>query len=133
MTARWTEADLRQLRRNSQPEAPRPPVRKTRKVDAADLFPHFCELHGLPKPEIEARGLVPGRKFRVDYLFREARIVIERNGQIWKQGGHSSGAGLLGDYEKVNLLQLEGFRVFQFTPDQMFKAETIAILKQAMA
>jgi hypothetical protein len=135
MTARWTEADYQQAMRKNHPGFQK--ARKVQTLDpqtlrANDRFPLFCELSGLPRPLCEVEGLVPGRKFRVDYLFREQRIVIERNGQIWKKGGHSSGKGLLRDYEKVNLLQLEGYRVFQFTPDQMLTAETIAILKQAM-
>lgn len=85
--------------------------------------------HGLPRPEVEVEGLVPGRKFRVDYFFREARLVVERNGGIWTKGGHSSGTGLLRDYERNNLLQLAGFRVLIYTPAQLAKGDCLETLK----
>ena len=61
----------------------------------------LCRWHRLPAPEMEVSGLVPGRRFRVDYCWRAARLVLEQNGAIWcgGRGGHSSGTGLLRDYE----------------------------------
>lgn len=43
--------------------------------------------------------------------------------------GHSSGTGLLRDYEKFNLLQLAGYRVLVFTPDQLARGEALAALR----
>lgn len=94
-----------------------------------DAFMLLCVAHGLPKPEAEVTGLIPQRRFRVDYLFREARLVVEKNGQIWKKGGHSSGTGLLRDYEKNNLLTLAGYRVLTFTPQQLDSGDCMELLK----
>lgn len=137
----WTPADvqaaLRKNHPNFQPKATKAPGRarlpQERRPAPPDRFPLFCELSGLPRPLTEVEGLVPGRKFRVDYFFQDANLVVECNGQIWKKGGHSSGKGLLRDYEKLNLLQLAGYRVLQLTPQQLFTAETVELLQQALA
>lgn len=138
----WTPADYQHAMRRNHPSfrakstkatwrATMPQKPQTPRPKPADRFPLFCELSGLPRPLTEVEGLVPGRKFRVDYFFKAARVVVECNGQIWKKGGHSSGKGLLRDYQKLNLLQLEGYRVLQVTPQQLLTAEMVDLLKQA--
>lgn len=69
---------------------------------------------GLPEPEEELTGIVPGRKFRFDLGWRDKRVLVELNGGVWAKGasGHSSGTGIQRDYEKAALCQLQGFRVF---------------------
>lgn len=104
-------------------------LRDRRRGPAFDPFVLLCRAHQLPEPEVEVEGLVPGRKFRVDYLFRDAKVVLEQNGAIWKKGGHSSGTGLLRDYEKSNLLQLAGYRYLQFTPGQLTNGDCLPLLK----
>jgi hypothetical protein len=54
---------------------------------------------------------------------------VEKNGQIWYKGGHSSGTGLLRDYEKNNLLTLAGYRVLTFTPQQLDSGDCMELLK----
>lgn len=123
--ARWSEDDLLHYTRKRKAAKATPPA-------PTKLLDRFCELciaHGLPAPEVEVEGLIEARKFRVDYLFRPERIVIECNGQIWKKGGHSSGTGLLRDYEKLNMLQAAGYRVFQYTPDQLARGDCLPLLK----
>jgi very-short-patch-repair endonuclease len=73
-----------------------------------------------PDIDLEAEVcLVPGRRFRYDYVHFEAKVAIEINGQIWRKGGHSSGKGLKRDYEKSNLAQLLGYCVFQLSEDMI--------------
>ncbi|MGL4617736.1 MAG: hypothetical protein ACRC11_19720 [Xenococcaceae cyanobacterium] len=76
-----------------------------------ELFPHI-DL------ETEVK-LIPGRRFRFDYVHFKSKVAIEINGQIWKKGGHSSGKGLKRDYEKSNLAQLQGYCVFQLSEDMI--------------
>lgn len=107
----------------------------TAKPDAlATVFAHWIVQHGLPAPECEVEGLVPGRKFRVDFLFRQARVVVEVDGGVFARGnsGHSSPSGILRDMEKANLLQVNGFRVLRYTPSQLFSFETVQQLQQAV-
>lgn len=67
-----------------------------------------------PQIDLEAEVcLIPNRRFRFDYVNHEAKVAIEINGQIWQKGGHSSGTGIMRDYEKLNLAQKEGYIVFQ--------------------
>ena len=68
--------------------------------------------------ETEVR-LVENRRFRVDYVHKPSKVVIEINGGTWSKMGHSSGRGLNRDYEKLNLLQLQGYRVFQLSSDMI--------------
>lgn len=63
--------------------------------------------------EVEAR-LIPNRQYRCDYVHRESKTVIEIAGGTYlgSKGGHSSASGIRKDYEKNNLLLLEGYRTF---------------------
>jgi very-short-patch-repair endonuclease len=63
--------------------------------------------------------LIPKRKYRFDFVNKEAKVAIEINGQIWSKGGHSSGTGLQRDYEKMNLAQCLGYAVFQLSSDMI--------------
>ncbi len=47
----------------------------------------------LPEPEREV-CLIPGRKFRCDFVWREQKVVFEGNGCSWVKAGHSSLAGI---------------------------------------
>ncbi len=108
--------------------------RRRRPAKAAlrvDTFPLFCVAHGLPRPDREY-VFAPPRKFRADWAFVPQRVLVEVNGQIWKLGGHSSGTGLLRDYEKLNLAQVEGWRYLVFTPDQLCSEIAIETLKQVL-
>lgn len=97
-----------------------------------DLFPTLCKVHGIPEPQCEFRFL-KDRKFRFDYAWPEAMLAIEKNGAIWKKGGHSSGLGLLRDYEKLNLGQLAGWTILQYTPQQLTSEATLKTLKTVLA
>jgi len=73
-----------------------------------------------PQIDLETEvKLISGRRFRVDYVHKPSKVVIEINGGTWSKMGHSSGRGLNRDYEKLNLLQLQGYRVFQLSSDMI--------------
>jgi hypothetical protein len=64
----------------------------------------------------------PRRKFRFDFAHLPSRTAIELQGGIWVTGtGHNSGAGLLRDYEKLNLATINGWNVFMFADSQITK------------
>ena len=52
------------------------------------------------------------RRYRADFAYPERKILVVQGG-IYTRGAHSRGIGLERDYEKLNLAQLNGFRVFQ--------------------
>lgn len=63
--------------------------------------------------------LIPGRKWRCDYVHPESRIVIELEGGVWSNGRHSRGAGFVADCEKYLALTLAGYRVIRLTKEQI--------------
>lgn len=63
--------------------------------------------------------LIPYRRFKFDYANIPAKVAIEINGQIWHQGGHSTGKSLMRDYEKLNLAQHYGYCVFQLSREMI--------------
>ena len=70
----------------------------------------------------------PPRKFRADYCWPAEKVIVEQNGGIWRKGGHSSGRGLLRDYAKSNLAQIEGWLYLTYTPQQLVDGTALADL-----
>jgi len=63
--------------------------------------------------------LVPKRRFRFDFCFRSAGLIVEIEGGTWSGGRHTTGAGFRADCEKYNLASLEGWTVMRFTGDMV--------------
>lgn len=79
----------------------------------------LCAKEGWEQPETELM-LIPGRRFRCDLVWQSARLVVEVQGGVWlPKGGHTGGKGQIDDMEKLNLLQLLGYRVLQVVPKQV--------------
>ena len=73
-----------------------------------DEFALFLESLGFVA---EVPGLVPGRRYRVDYFHPEHKVAVEYDGILSRGASHSSIRGIMRDQEKSNLLQLNGVRV----------------------
>jgi hypothetical protein len=152
--AHWSPADLlrhqqkkleREKALHARPLRSRLPVaREDREVlhgvDSAtkkhDPFLALIQAHGLPAPQTEFQFL-PDRKFRADYCWPEAMVIVEKNGGIFRggksvMGGHSAGAGILRDMEKSNLAQLAGWTYLQFTPGQLHSGAAMPVLKDVL-
>ena len=78
-----------------------------------DLFALQCEQAGFPAP-LREYAAVPGRRFRWDFAWTDARVLVEINGGTYARMGHSTGTGIARDYEKSNLAVLAGWKVFAF-------------------
>ena len=61
--------------------------------------------------------LVPGRRFRFDFVHKPSRVAIEIQGGTYSRSpkSHATGKGLDRDYEKYNLAQYHGYLVFQLS------------------
>ncbi|WP_286842714.1 MULTISPECIES: hypothetical protein [Sphingobacterium] len=72
------------------------------------------------------------RLYRFDYAIPELKIGIEVNGGVWAKGnsGHSSGTGIMRDYEKSNLAQSLGWKVLTVVPSQIKNYEALELLKK---
>jgi len=81
--------------------------------------------------ECEKTGLVPGRRFRVDF-FIKPDITVDCEGAVWVKGGHSTGAGITRDCVKANLLLLAGYRPFRVTAQHIESGEAIGWVKEAL-
>lgn len=104
--------------------------KKSKKI--ADLEGRFRDLWTQLYPEIpflKQQKLIPGRRYQHDFVFSESKVAIEIQGQIWHKGGHSSGIGLLRDYEKLMLATREGYTCL-FLADRMITEEYLVIIKE---
>ena len=70
--------------------------------------------------------LIPGRRFRFDFLITGSDLVIEVEGGTWSGGRHTSGVGFRSDCVKYNLALELGYRVLRYTTDMVTKGEAIA-------
>lgn len=70
------------------------------------------------------------RLYRFDYAIPELKIGVEVNGGVWAKGnsGHSSGKGIMRDYEKSNLAQSLGWKVLTVVPSQIKNYEALGLL-----
>ncbi len=76
---------------------------------------------------------IRGKRNRLPYDFHiPPNILAEVNGGTWSHMGHSTGTGIQRDYDKSNLGQLAGFRVFQFTSDDVHSGRAIQFILKAV-
>lgn len=87
-------------------------------IDYSATMAMFCRASGLPVPESEYR-FNPDRRWRFDFCWVDAKLAIEVNGGIFSNGRHTRGTGYTADMEKLNSAQLLGYRVLQYTPQQI--------------
>ena len=73
----------------------------------------------------------PKRRWRFDFLVDNFGIEIV--GGLWmKRSGHSQGRAQLDDMEKFNHAALLGYRVLQFSPDQVKSGEAIGFIEKCI-
>lgn len=86
----------------------------------------------LPKPEVEAM-VIPGRRFRFDFYWREEGLVVDVQGGVWvSNSGHSSGKGITRDCEKLCLATVNNFKVLYVTPDHIKSGEALSWIQQML-
>ena len=91
--------------------------------------------------QLDARGigyerelmLIPGRRFRFDFLLAQFALVIEVEGGTWSGGRHTTGAGFRSDCFKYNAALELGYRVLRYTTDMVTKGEAIAQVERIVA
>ena len=67
----------------------------------------------IPDRQVE---LIPGRKFRFDFYWADARVAVEVQGGVWLPNrGHSGGAGISKDAEKFRLAARQNIAVIPVT------------------
>ena len=78
-------------------------------------FRRLCQEAGLPAPEINRYFLLGDEYHKVDFLWREQRVVIEVDGRRY----HSTGWQRRGDAERDALLRAHGFASTRISEDEI--------------
>lgn len=102
-----------------------------------DKFFEMLTDRGLPIPKTEwefshrYNKLGQPEKFRADYMFLDAGLILEVHGGLFMGGGHSGGAGQLSDLVKMNVAAMNGYRTMACTPQQLCTEEMIGMIYEA--
>jgi very-short-patch-repair endonuclease len=104
-------------------------------------FLHYLRLlaSDLPKP-VSQFAYAPDRRFRADFAYPDARLLIECEGGVFgqqegKKGkAHGSVSGILSDCERSRVASANGYRVFRITSKDLDETpeQVIALLRQAL-
>lgn len=85
----------------------------------------------LPAP-VRQLAPVKGRRWRVDFAWPEAKLIIEIEGGVWSGGRHVRPAGFIADCDKYNALALDGWRVLRVPGDQVESGQAIQLAVLAL-
>jgi very-short-patch-repair endonuclease len=90
---------------------------------------------GLPKPVTQypfAESM--GRKFKADFAWPEAKLLVEVIGGIWQKGGggHSHPMHIVKDIERQQHAVLLGWFVLPVTTDQVKNGEALTLVESAL-
>lgn len=116
-----------------------------------DFYEYLVKKYGeVEKEALFSKFMPTTRKFRADFLLSIPKIIIEINGGSFSNpvvcnrcgntvrdkkgnvvmagGRHNRGAGYKSDLQKLNLAQLNGYKVFQFTYEDLKNANYIEFI-----
>lgn len=89
-------------------------------------------LAGLPRPEVQFR-FCPTRKWRADFAYPQAMLLIEAQGGIWSGGRHARGSGVAAEAEKFSTAAALGYRVLPLTREMIESGQAVELIRQALA
>ena len=114
---------------------------RTKQNDEAEReFAFQCRAYRLPEPaqqfwiEQSAHPRNLRRRWRFDFAFADAKLLIEIDGGIWMAGGgaHSNPRDIERNMRKRNDAALLGYRVLAFTPRDVTKGQAIAMTQRVL-
>jgi len=102
------------------------------KVLLQELEKHLKKLDaGACKEAVFSHFMPTKRLFRADFLCPNIRVIVEVNGGQWVNGRHNRGGkGYEDDLTKLNLAQMNGYKVLQFTYEMLERGEHLKIKLQ---
>lgn len=95
------------------------------------IYPILWKSYGLPTPVAEYR-FAPPRRWRADWCFVEAKLIVECQGGLFTGGRHVRGAALTREYEKLNRAAILGYRVLFVTPADLRTFRVFELVRQAL-
>jgi very-short-patch-repair endonuclease len=96
-----------------------------------ELFAAQVRAAGLPEPEREVR-FHPKRKWRADFAWMDAALLVELDGGEWVRGRHCTGSGMAKDNEKRNAATLAGWKLLVYTGSQVRDGSAIREVTHAL-
>ena len=101
--------------------------------DLEDALAYQIRALGLPEPVRQFRLPESNRRFAYDFCFVDQRLLVEVQGSVWvAHTGHTSGAGVTRDADKLNLATMHGYRVLQFTGDMVKNGKAVQVLQTCL-
>lgn len=97
------------------------------------LFWLQLKAHGIQSLFEQQVKAVPGRQFKFDFACPSRRFLVELQGGNYQRGAHSRPLGLKRDYEKCNLAQRHGWRIFQFDGDAVRDGDALEWVVEELA
>ncbi len=116
-----------------EPDGPVKPAKKKRapSYDKERAVSYFgAVLSSAPVAEYRFH---PTRKWRFDFAFPSSNVALEVEGGVWTGGRHTRGSGFVGDMKKYNAAACRGWRVIKCVPADLYKPETVQMLREAIA
>lgn len=129
MPTRFTAADVRRLAKR--PVAGRRVSRPSPGSRYLDHVYRFCDLHALPRPQVEYR-FHPTRKWRADFAWVAEKVALEVDGGTWSGGRHTRGSGWQKDAEKRRAYAALGYLVIPVTPLDAVKGIWVDTVREAL-
>lgn len=91
------------------------PETKRTRSEMERLFLDMCERAGLPRPEVNVKLEVGGRRLMPDFLWRDSGLIVESDSRRY----HDTDSAFQGDRRREQRLQLAGWRVSRCTWEQI--------------
>ena len=87
-------------------------------------FALHCRINNInPMPEFQ---FAKPRRWRADFAFPDAMLLVEIEGGAWSNGRHTRGSGFIGDMEKYNAAAMLGYFVLRYDPSAVRSGAAIA-------
>ena len=105
-----------------------PPKQKC--SDLEERFARLWDALGGPVLSREYK-FMPSRRWRADFAWEDAHLLIEIEGGVWSRGRHLTPRGFINDAEKYLAATLLGWTVIRLTAPQINPATIKQILDYA--
>lgn len=111
------------------PNTPKP--RSGAESELEMILANRIEIAGLPTPERQFR-FCETRRWRADFAYPSASLLIEVDGGAYVAGRHTRGAGFEADCEKASTAAALGYRVIRVTGRMVKSGMAVELIRQAL-